>query len=289
MNRREFIMTAAVATTVGLAGCSSDTDDSNDSNDNADSPDEDGETETALPAWSEWVPEDGMRNEGDSLFALDIETARQEFPEDVYADFDLTQFESGFGISQSDMTHFIGIQGETSRVTAILGSFDPQSILDHLDVSDEQVEESGDYSVVNGNIAIGEGAILNGEDYETFVDAKAGTTASIGTEEEDWTILLDAVGGATLSAMANGSLNEESSLPFDVHRAAVGVDAADDGGAVSTGHYLFETEDEAAATLDEHQQAIVDDVKGETEGTVERVEQQGRRIVVVFNADEFDI
>jgi hypothetical protein len=298
MDRRRYLGTLSAGSLLAaMAGClgdgdsTDDSEDGNESNDTADGSDgtDDGQETLDIPAWAEWVNA-GTITLQDQVWSLDVNRMRDEFPTEVYNVFAFSELPDIYGIAETDISHLVRIErGQQTVVEIVAGQFDTDSIFDTLGVEESELEEYGDYFVQEtpsaGPVAIGESAIIVGN-VRDAIDAKSAEVTSLGENSENWNQIITDADTGTVSVLTKGHL---ASFPpdFDVLHTAITTDAAPDEGARSTGYYLFESAEQAEAVLEEYREAIVRDVKGGAQGTVQSVETDGRRIVAIIDLDEY--
>lgn len=123
------------------------------------------------------------------------------------------------------------------------------------------------------------------------MDVQTGETASLGTTDDDWRDLLGAISDGTLVSFQEGdALSEDGQSPLDadVERSAIEIDSAGGTRARFTMHLLLDSETRAQEVLDNNRQAIIDGATEDNGGSLERIEREGKRIVIVFETETFD-
>ncbi|MEF8882894.1 MAG: hypothetical protein V5A34_10275, partial [Halapricum sp.] len=236
-------------------------------------------------------PADTFPDQQAEVVVVDVQQARDQFPADAYAEFNFATIADGYGVSESDFEYLIGLsRSGYSDVTAITGNYDPTAIIDHLGVSDDNVETDHGYQIIAGETAIGESAIIIGSDYDMLVNVRNGETASLGTTD-DWRDLLVAISdGALVSFQQGDALSEDGQSPLDgdVESSAIEIDSAGGSRARTTMHLMFDSETRAQEVLDNNRQAIIDGATEDNGGSLERIEREGKRIVIVIETETFD-
>ena len=309
MRRREYIYTTGAALTVALAGCSESADDSGDSEtdnpettsketgtpDNGDTNDgtaNNGGIEGEPPDWADWIPATTFDNSDASIFALDVRTARQDFPREQYEAFRIPDLADVYGVDEANIDYFVGIERPDGKSPAVLtGDFDQQAILDHMDISDDRTETVQSFEVIDGDLAVSDEGVINGQGYAELIDAKTGRTAALGTTDDEWEELLVAVSDGAFVTVTEGTMSgeSESDIDADVHKSGVMVEVTDSGGMRLTAHLLFASTSRAEATLEEYDQEIINEVRGDNpDHEVQSLEVEGRRVVLVLESDTFE-
>lgn len=291
MRRRQYLYAATGALTATIAGCSESSDGGDEDDETTEEttdPEDDGGA--SLPQWSEWVPADAFPDPDAELFVLDIQRAREEFPEQSYDEFGMSDVADVYGVAESDMAYLVGLERGTGSISAVTGDFDSEAMVDTLGVPDDRIETVRGYQVVDGEIALGDSAILIGQDYEEFIDARTGETPSLGTTDDDWRELLVASGDGTLVGIQDGSISDDGQSPLetDVTRSAVEIDSAGGQQARLTAHFMFDSEDRAGEVLEDNRQDIIGEARREGDDSIQSVEREGKRVVVVIRTDTFD-
>ncbi len=309
MRRRDYLYVAGSTAAVAVAGCSESTDDTGD--DETDSDDETTTEGTETPAddetdeqpggtlegdppdWAAWIPADMFVTEGATAFALDIQTAREDFPQESYEGFQIQRFADLTGADEADMEFFFGTEIRSEEgVTAISGNFDKEAILDHMDATDEQTETVQGYEVIGGDFAVGDDAFIVGTEYQRFIEARHGTADSLGSTDSGWEELLVAVADGAFVTVSEGLLGEDSDpdLKAAVNKSGLEVIPPDSGGMRVIAHLLFDTAADAESALEEHEQTIIDEVRGDnTDQEVRSIETDGRRVVLTLESDTFEL
>jgi len=235
-------------------------------------------------AWEQWIPSDPVISGTAETLALDVQTARAEFPQAAYESFGVSEIAEPLGIDQSDIDYFAGTeQADDSGSAFLTGTFDPDAIRSNLGVSESEVGSYRGYSVSDG-FAWGPDAIVT-SNYEAVLDTLSGATESLGEAGSDWETLISVVNSGAVSTVQSGSIIE--SLPATVPRSGLTVDAASDGGAIITVHLMFDSERKAMDVLENNEDAIRSGA-AEDEETLESLEQQGKRLVITFSSDTFE-
>ena len=240
--------------------------------------------QTDTPGWGQWIPSDPVVSGGAETFALDVQTARAEFPQAAYEGFDIPDIADRLGIEQSDIDYFAGTDGSgDSEFVFLTGTFEQDEIRSNFGVSESDTESYRGYTVADG-WAWGPDAIIT-SNYRTVLDTRFGDTQAIGAAGTDWGTLLSVVSAGTLSSVQSGSFTD--SLSVSVPRSGIAIDAASGGGATITAHLLFDSEREAIDALENNEDEVREGAANDEE-TLESLEQQGKRLVVTISSDTFD-
>jgi len=301
MDRREYLYAASAMLTAAVAGCSGSNDESTTAPDETTEVEETtapGETTTdqgtdpSLPSWSAWIPADVFPDEQAEITALDVQTARDQYPADAYAEFSFSDIAAAYGVSELDFENFIILSlGVEDEIVAITGTYDPESVVEHLGVEDDRLETVGEYTVVDSDLAIGQSALIIGSRYEMFLDAHAGDTPTLGETDDTWRDLLWAVSDGTLVSVQDGNGLADDGQPMldaDVECSGLELNSAGGQRAQITAHLMFNSEDRAQDVLDNNRQDIIDGATDDTDGSVEQVERDGSRIVVTIETETFN-
>ena len=306
MDRREYLYAASATLTAAVAGCSDSNDESTPAPDES-TTEPDGtptettepgrttteqETEPSLPSWSAWIPADVFPDEQAEITALDVQTAREQYPADAYAEFGFSDIATAYGVSESDFEDFIILSlGVEDEILAITGSYDPESVVEHLGVADDRLQTVGDYKIVDSDLAIGQSVLIIGSSYEMLLDARAGDTPTLGETDDTWRDLLGAISDGTLVSVQDGNgLADDGQSPLDADVECSGLELNSAGGqrALIRAHLMFDSEDRAQEVLDNNRQDIIDSATDETDGSLEQVERDGARIVVTIETETFN-
>lgn len=290
--RRRYLRAAGVATLAGLAGCTEGL-----TGDTADEGTDDGEPESTttpterpaastVPAWTAWIPAASVTSESVPAFALDIQKARSELPQATYEEFSLPQIVDLYGLDPSDMGYLGGTDPDVGDgIDFLTGAFDEADIRSNLDISASEADSYRGYTVVD-DLAFGDEAIIS-SNHRTALDTRYGSSTGLDAAGENWTALLSTVGDGTLVGVQAESFIGDSSLSFSVPRSGLEIDADGNGGAILTGHLMFDSERRAETVLDDYERQIRDKATAPAE-SLQRLEQEGTRIVLTLQTDSFD-
>lgn len=312
MERRRYLALAGAACPSVLAGCldsgGNDGDDSgddgtatnessDDGTDNGETDDGNGETgdgngETGdgngefsrrgdrLPVWTEWVPADVVTG-GRRLSRIDTDALRTEFSDEIRSQFQVTRLPSVYGFAPEAMDAVVSVQDSSGTVLeVVIGSFDVQQTLEAIGAA-EQVDETyrGFEFLDQQRLAIGPSAIIIG-DRRQSIDTRAGDAAALGWDGGNWERIASLTADNTiLSAEADPA--ESRSPPFEVELFATTFDAAGNGQFQTQGHYLFDSEAAATDVNENRREELTGHFVGQSQGSVERIEQDGALLTVV--------
>lgn len=293
MDRRNYLL-ATTATVFGsLAGCSdaldqvSDTSDGDGDDDDEGTPtdDEDG---NQLPTWSEWLPASAVVGRADaSVFAGNARRTQSEFPPDAYQELGFGELAQVYGFDEEDLEWLAGVQVRGETETGVMtGSFNPNEILQHLEVPDSRVEEYRGYRVVDSQIAIGESGIVFGQSYQTVIDTKEGDEDALGTTGSGWGALLSDVAGGTIVAASTGMFSDPSDI--DAERSGAKINASEGSGAAITIYIHFDSAETAANVYENRRDELESEARSEQDTNVSSVEQEGPRIIIAGKTQDFD-
>lgn len=247
MDRRTYLALTSTVAATGLAGCESFGGGESESDD--ESP-EDNTEEATTSAWRKWIPAELLTAEG-QVMTLDIARARSELPDEVVADLNIGQLASALGVEESAMSRMSGPErGPSTNDVVIEGTYDPQEIVENAGGSMDETESYKGYTVVGGQIAPGNSAVVVSEEYETLIDTKKSGTGYLGSDDEDWDRLLSTIEDGTLAVAAPGSMGEESSLDVNATKSGLTLDASEGSGARIAVYIHFPSESDAETAMD---------------------------------------
>ena len=300
--RRQYLLALAGSGMAGMAGCSgggtdTPTGGTEASTETAQSTEEETDTSTptedddsgsqqsmAVPQWASWIPANLLGSDGSDVVAVDAQQVRSEFPSSSTWYGSIDQFSDSYGVDVADMMDMLQLDGGGNSVRVVTGTFDPGSVRSHLGFSASDTDSYRDFTVIDDSVAVGESAIVQGQ-YRTVLDTRFGSTAALGTTD-DWTPLLSTLTDEGV-ATAQPGYDGDASFSTDPLRYGYGISAGTDGGSVFTAQYLFASESQASTVYDRDQETLSRQF-GSNGRTVQRLEQQGRRIVVATEQDTFD-
>ena len=303
--RRRYLLALAGSGAVGLAGCSgtgSETPTGSETATEGETPTE-GATPTAtetatstdddsgsqqsadVPRWTSWVPADLVVSEGYRLVAADVEQVRDQFPFESKWDRAVRERANSYGVDPPDLTHIVTIENDGRSATVVTGSFDPEAVRSHLDVSASETDSYREFTVVDGSTAVGEMAIVENQ-YQSVLDTRFGSKPALGTTDDDWTPLLSTlVDGAVVTA--EPGYDGGASFSTDPLRHGYTINAGIDDLSKLTGQFLFASTSQASSVY-ERDQTELEREFGSNGRSLRRLEQRGRRIVVVTDQATFD-
>ena len=265
-NRRQFIGMSVTGAVMGLAGC------------NVLGGSDDVE-------YDGWLAADLVQDiEEGAVIHVDVQELVSNWPADALEELDLEEFRTEFGVDETDLDGMVVIE-EGSGMTAseqivLTGSFDPDAIIDDLEVPDEFIDDAEyeGYQVLMDEFAIGEDAIILSGSYETLIDAHNGETELITEVDEMWEAALDNVAGAGLSGVGI----EDSE---DAELLGVAMDA--DGDEVEMRIYgHFESEAAAEDGREEIEAEMEADIE-EDGGEIESVDVDDTVVIVEVTIHDF--
>lgn len=287
LDRRSALRLGGVAVATLAAGCT----DALDGSDETDETDDGGTaTDTPVPPaeFRKWIPASAVGSGDAEIAVLDTDRAADEFPQDEYEDFDIAEVSQQYGVTEDAIDWFIVIQedGDVQEV-AMTGRFDPDDVVQTItEGSDAEAESYGDYQVVADQIAVGDSAIVVGEDYADLIDIAEGEGEYLGERDDDWDLLLNSVQEATLIAAGDGWMGNETT-DLDPERSGLALDAIDESTAHVEAYLHYESASDAEADLD----TAREDASGGfgDGGELKNVEQDGNRIIVEAETESFDL
>lgn len=236
----------------------------------------------SLPAFADWLAAAPLK-EGADFFVgqYDVQSVL-EWPEELREDYGFGAIAEMFGFDLEDLDTAINAGIGMQSVDVFEGSFDPDEISDRLGI-DEDPESYGDYDVYDlghAQLAVSESAVVQGAQYEQFIDAHEGDADRIADEDETWDEALRAVGNSDFTWMLSGG--EESGFG-DLELSAAGITTSGDTfeGEI---HYYFVDADAAADAVDEIE---ADQEESENEGQVDEwtLEVDGNVVIVEATGD----
>ncbi|MBX0286695.1 hypothetical protein [Haloarcula salinisoli] len=304
--RRQYLMALAGSGVAGVAGCSgggtdtptggtetrteTETAQPTETEAPTSTPTEDdssgSQQSMAVPRWTSWVPADLVVADGYEVHAADVQRLRSDFPSDSDWNRAIQQRASGFGVDAADMTDMIEIVDSGGSTTVITGTFDPEAVRSHLGFSSSQTDSYQAFTVLGDSTAIGETALVQGQ-YRSVLDTRFDSNPALGTTDDDWRPLLSTLTGGTL-VTAKPGYDGNASFSTTPLRHGFVINAGSDGGSVLTEQFLFASQSQATTVYDSDRETLSQQLE-RTERTVRRLEQQGRRIVIVTEQDTFDI
>lgn len=289
--RRRYLLALAGAGVAGVAGCSGGGDDTpTGAGTPTGTPTEDGSSatqqSTTVPSWASWVPAELVVSGGYGTVAGDVQRIRTEFPSDSQWNGTVQAIADGFGVDPASMTEMLTIEGDSDSLTVVTGTFDPEAVRSQLGVSESETDSYREFTVFGDSTAVGESAIIQGQ-YQPVLDTRFGSQPALGTTDDDWVPLLSTLTDGTL-VTAEPGYDGDASFSAEPLRHGYVINAASDGGSVLTAQFLFASESQATTVYDNDQALLSAQFDTETR-TVRRLDQRGRRVVIVTEQDSFDI
>lgn len=277
-DRRAFLALAGSAVVTATAGCLGD-DDDDDANDDP----ENGEPTLDLgdvPFYQAYVPASAvLTGEPTMLGHVDITAMRDRWPTEIYEDFDIGEIATAIGVDLEAITSLLFVESggvdEFSELAILFGSYDPESIVEHLASMDEAVEH-GDFLVIDESIAIAPEAIILSVYYGDAIDAKASTATRLTEDDPHWEQGARLVGEPEMAMYASDPAED----PWEL--LAMALDARDDDQLDLVGYAIFADE----ATAEAEHETVEDEIRDDLEdGTIDDVYRVENVIIVEARVD----
>ena len=266
-SRRQFMGVSVSGAAMGLAGC------------NVLGGSDDVEYEG-------WLAADLVQDiEEGAVIHVDVQELISNWPDEAQEEIDLEEFRQEFGVDEADLDGMVifeeGGGMMASEQIVLTGSFDPDAIIDNLDIPEDFIEDDAEYEgyqVLMDEFAIGDDAIILSGSYETLIDAHNGEAELITEVDEMWEAALANVAGAGLSGV--GIDDSE-----DAELLGVAMDA--DGDEVDIEMYgHFESEAAAEDGREEIEAEIEGDIE-EDGGEIESVDVDDTVVIVEATIPDF--
>lgn len=276
-SRRQVLRYCGVGATVSLAGCLW-------GGDGDDSPDDGSLSEqfelagNGADPFREWLLPDNPIVLSDGARILfqynDYEAAAEQGWEDMEQQRQTQASSFGSDVDSHDGELFIGPPESGEQTGNIqIGSFDRVSIVEFLEESGQSVtDEYRDYSIISGEVAVGDDALVVTPMYEQYIDAKMGEKTRMGAADEGAGIILDLVpSGVQISVSRSDELE-------DVDVSGSSVQEVDTDGTFQRMIRTFVFKSESDASVDRAREIV-------SEGGFDEMvtsEQHGRVVMVEY-------
>lgn len=287
LSRRRALQCSVTGSVVAIAGClgGDDDDDETASPSGNETGNQGSESTFSLAGngsegFRDWLaPEAAHSGDGETevLFAVqDFDVAIDQGSEELST---IRESEAAsYGVEPRSLKQelIVGTPGDSGRLGSIyLGEFDTEQALSELESQGLTAsEEYEGYSVFEGQLAIGEDAIVLTPEYQQFIDTKLGSGPSIETEYGDLSTLLDLQPEAGQISVSKRNGIEDVSLTGSAY-----VSFEPDGNFTQVIRtFIFDSADDASIERAEEITA-----QGRYQETLNS-EQQGRVVMMEYNA-----
>lgn len=274
MKRRQYLTGACTTGLTLTAGCLDDDDGEGDDDDSGDG------NGSQYPAWTAWVPASIVTLET-RVNAIDIDALREEFPADVYAEFQVSDLPSAFGFEATamDVAASVVSQAGTS-LEVITGSFDVASILSNIQATDEVNETYDGFEMIDGrDLAIGSEAIIIGE-RRAAIDTNSGEQTPLGRADDDWGQIVPLGGDGTVFSAEAAPFISGQQPPFEVQMIGTTFDSLGGRDLRAMGYYLFESSEKAQEIRENQRDALTNHFLSASEATFNSVEQNEAVLII---------
>lgn len=239
------------------------------------------------PDWADWIPERHVQDQA-FLGKIDTDSLREEFPPGEYEDFLVAELPELFGFEHEDMDDLYVLEvGVNELVEVLTGRFDIDDIAATMDAEfTGTVDEGFEIATTPDGTEVGlrEDILVFGSEARDGIAAQAGELDSIGETDEGWDELLRAVGSPPVAFCQVPPNGMAEPYDFEVLGTIFRPETTDT--VEATGHYLYDSEATAESILADEQSALEDHFIDAGQGTIESVEQDGRRVIITASVDD---